>query len=106
MPRFADSQLEPASPQSLAIWLVSVMLRDYVRLNRTFLTREPFSTRTKAQGLKVCLPNDDSEQYLAVFDWPHLDAIIRSGRWVTWESEAGVESLTRSRESCFATMCV
>ncbi|KAJ5793635.1 hypothetical protein N7457_000234 [Penicillium paradoxum] len=45
-----------------------VMLRDYVRLNRTFLTREPFSTRTKAQGLKICLPNDEC-------GWHRLDAL-------------------------------
>ncbi|KAJ5293916.1 hypothetical protein PENANT_c009G08065 [Penicillium antarcticum] len=45
-----------------------VMLRDYVTLNRTFLTREPFSTRTKAQGLKVCLPNDEC-------GWHRLDAL-------------------------------
>ncbi|KAJ5135619.1 uncharacterized protein N7515_004897 [Penicillium bovifimosum] len=45
-----------------------VMLRDYVRLNRTFLTREPFSTRTKTQGLKVCLPNDECS-------WHRLDAL-------------------------------
>ncbi|KAJ5799644.1 uncharacterized protein N7518_001712 [Penicillium psychrosexuale] len=45
-----------------------VMLRDYVRLNRTFLTQEPFSTRTKAQGLKVCLPNDECS-------WHRLDAL-------------------------------
>ncbi|KAJ5481756.1 hypothetical protein N7475_000568 [Penicillium sp. IBT 31633x] len=45
-----------------------VMLRDYVRLNRSFLTREPFSTRTKAQGLKVCLPNDEC-------GWHRLDAL-------------------------------
>ncbi|KAG0155173.1 hypothetical protein PDIDSM_747 [Penicillium digitatum] len=45
-----------------------VMLRDYVHLNRTFLTREPFSTRTKAQGLKVCLPNDECS-------WHRLDAL-------------------------------
>jgi hypothetical protein len=45
-----------------------VMLRDYVQLNRTFLTREPFSTRTKAQGLKVCLSNDEC-------GWHRLDAL-------------------------------
>ncbi|KAJ5332047.1 hypothetical protein MYU51_016961 [Penicillium brevicompactum] len=45
-----------------------VMLRDYVQLNRTFLTKEPFSTRTKAQGLKVCLPNDEC-------GWHRLDAL-------------------------------
>lgn len=36
-----------------------IMLRDYVRLGRSFITKEAFSTRTKAQGLKVCLPNDE-----------------------------------------------
>lgn len=45
-----------------------VMLRDYVQLNRTFLTKEPFSTRTKAQGLKVCLPNDEC-------GWHRLDVL-------------------------------
>jgi len=45
-----------------------VMLRDYVQLNRTFLTREPFSTRTKTQGLKICLPNDEC-------GWHRLDAL-------------------------------
>ncbi|KAJ6093272.1 hypothetical protein N7486_008561 [Penicillium sp. IBT 16267x] len=45
-----------------------VMLRDYVQLNRSFLTKEPFSTRTKAQGLKVCLPNDEC-------GWHRLDAL-------------------------------
>lgn len=45
-----------------------VMLRDYVRLNRSFLTKEPFCTRTKTQGLKVCLPNDEC-------GWHRLDAL-------------------------------
>lgn len=36
-----------------------IMLRDYVRLNRTFLCREPYSTRTRSQGLRVCLPKDE-----------------------------------------------
>ena len=44
------------------------MLRDYVQLNRSFLTKEPFATRTKAQGLKVCLPNDEC-------GWHRLDAL-------------------------------
>ena len=29
------------------------MLRDYVTLNRTFTTREPYSTRTRSQGQLV-----------------------------------------------------
>jgi hypothetical protein len=45
-----------------------VMLRDYVRLNRSFLIKEPFCTRTKTQGMKVCLPNDEC-------GWHRLDAL-------------------------------
>ncbi|KAJ5808372.1 hypothetical protein N7474_009641 [Penicillium riverlandense] len=45
-----------------------IMLRDYVRLSRSFLTREPFATRTKTQGLKVCLPNDEC-------GWHRLDTL-------------------------------
>ncbi|PYH93288.1 hypothetical protein BO71DRAFT_4641 [Aspergillus ellipticus CBS 707.79] len=45
-----------------------IMLRDYVRFNRTFLTREPFATRTKTQGLKLCLPQDECS-------WHRLDAL-------------------------------
>lgn len=44
------------------------MLRDYVRFGRSFTTKEAFSTRTKAQGLKVCLPNDEC-------GWHRLDAL-------------------------------
>ncbi|KAB8221306.1 putative peptidase family-domain-containing protein [Aspergillus novoparasiticus] len=45
-----------------------IMLRDYVRFNRSFMTREPFSTRTKTQGLKLCLPQDEC-------GWHRLDAL-------------------------------
>ncbi|KAF9891114.1 hypothetical protein FE257_005050 [Aspergillus nanangensis] len=45
-----------------------IMLRDYVRFNRSFLTREPFATRTKTQGLKLCLPQDEC-------NWHRLDAL-------------------------------
>ncbi|KAL2866967.1 zinc metalloproteinase family protein [Aspergillus lucknowensis] len=45
-----------------------IMLRDYVRLNRSFLTREPFSTRTKTQGLSPCLPQDECT-------WHRLDVL-------------------------------
>lgn len=45
-----------------------IMLRDYVRFNRSFTTREPFSTRTKQQGLKLCLPQDEC-------GWHRLDAL-------------------------------
>lgn len=45
-----------------------VMLRDYLRLNRTFTCREPFSTRTKAPGLRLCLPQDEC-------GWHRLDCL-------------------------------
>ncbi|PVI03292.1 hypothetical protein DM02DRAFT_260831 [Periconia macrospinosa] len=45
-----------------------VMLRDYVTLNRTFTTREPYSTRTGSQGKRLVLPNDECE-------WHILDAL-------------------------------
>nr|POE48828.1 putative zinc metalloproteinase [Quercus suber] len=45
-----------------------VMLRDYVRLNRTFTTREPYSTRTKQPGQRLVLPEDECA-------WHRLDAL-------------------------------
>lgn len=45
-----------------------VMLRDYVTLNRTFTTRESYSTRTKAQGQRLCLPKDECA-------WHRLDVL-------------------------------
>jgi hypothetical protein len=45
-----------------------VMLRDYVRLNRTFLVKEPFSTRTKQQGLRICRQEDECA-------WHRLDVL-------------------------------
>ncbi|KAI9777711.1 MAG: hypothetical protein M1839_008630 [Geoglossum umbratile] len=36
-----------------------VVLPDYVRLNRTFVCRESYSTRTKSPGLRLCLPRDE-----------------------------------------------
>ena len=44
------------------------MLRDYVRLNRTFTCREPYSTRTKQQGQRLCLPEDECA-------WHRLDTL-------------------------------
>ncbi|KAH0542368.1 hypothetical protein FGG08_003213 [Glutinoglossum americanum] len=35
------------------------MLPDYFRLNRTFVCKEPYSTRTKLPGLRLCLPKDE-----------------------------------------------
>ena len=45
-----------------------IMLRGYVKLNRTFTTREPYSTRTKQQGQRLCLPKDEC-------GWHRLDAL-------------------------------
>ena len=45
-----------------------VMLRDYLRLNRTFLCREPYSTRTREQGMRLVLPKDEC-------GWHRLDAL-------------------------------
>jgi hypothetical protein len=44
-----------------------IMLRDYVRLNRSFTTREPYSTRTKSKGGLV-LQNDECA-------WHRLDCL-------------------------------
>ena len=45
-----------------------IMLRDYVQLNRTFLCREPYSTRTKLPGRRLCLPKDEC-------GWHRLDTL-------------------------------
>ncbi|KAF1976999.1 hypothetical protein BU23DRAFT_317554 [Bimuria novae-zelandiae CBS 107.79] len=45
-----------------------IMLRDYVNFNRTFTTREPYSTRTKAPGQRLVLPSDECS-------WHILDAL-------------------------------
>lgn len=45
-----------------------VMLRDYTKLNRTFLCREPYSMRTKQQGQRLCLPQDECT-------WHRLDTL-------------------------------
>ncbi|KAI9797986.1 MAG: hypothetical protein M1833_005042 [Piccolia ochrophora] len=45
-----------------------VMARDYVRLNRTFTCREPYSTRTKSPGQRVCLAKDECS-------WHRLDCL-------------------------------
>jgi hypothetical protein len=44
-----------------------IMLRDYVTLNRSFTTREPYSTRTKSKGGLV-LPKDECS-------WHRLDCL-------------------------------
>lgn len=45
-----------------------VMLRDYVRFNRTFCIKEPYSTRTKSPGMRVCRQEDEC-------GWHRLDAL-------------------------------
>lgn len=45
-----------------------VMLRDYVNLNRTFTSREPYSTRTKSPGQRLVKQEDECM-------WHRLDAL-------------------------------
>lgn len=45
-----------------------IMAADAVNFNRTFLTREPYSTRTKEQGMRLVLPKDEIR-------WHRLDAL-------------------------------
>lgn len=45
-----------------------IMAADAVNFNRTFLTREPYSTRTKEQGMRLVLPKDE-------IGWHRLDAL-------------------------------
>lgn len=45
-----------------------IMLRDYVRLNRTFVTREPYSTRTGSEAHKLTADEE-------VCTWHRLDAL-------------------------------
>ncbi|KAI9685440.1 MAG: hypothetical protein M1822_004571 [Bathelium mastoideum] len=45
-----------------------VMLRDYIKLNRTFVAREAFATRTKSPGQRLCLPKDECT-------WHRLDTL-------------------------------
>lgn len=45
-----------------------VMLRDYVRLSRTFLCRESYSTRTKSPGTRLVLAKDECA-------WHRLDTL-------------------------------
>lgn len=45
-----------------------IMFRDYVQLNRTFLCREPYSTRTRQPGRRLCLAQDEC-------GWHRLDTL-------------------------------
>ena len=45
-----------------------IMARDYVRLNRTFTCREPYSTRTKSPGQRLCIQSDECS-------WHRLDCL-------------------------------
>lgn len=45
-----------------------IMMRDYTRLNRTFTCREPYSTRTKQPGQRLCLSADEC-------GWHRLDVL-------------------------------
>ncbi|KAK6520388.1 hypothetical protein TWF506_000654 [Arthrobotrys conoides] len=45
-----------------------IMARDYVNFNRSFVTRESYSTRTKSPGLRHCMPKDECH-------WHRLDIL-------------------------------
>lgn len=67
-----------------------IMLADAVHFNRTFLTREPYATRTKEQGMRLVLPKDEIR-------WHRLDALrfrshpcFRSQSDMTMNPEDGV----------------
>ena len=45
-----------------------VMLRDYTRFSRTFLSREVYCTRTKSPGMRLVLPQDEC-------NWHRLDTL-------------------------------
>ncbi|EGE84590.1 zinc metalloproteinase [Blastomyces dermatitidis ER-3] len=45
-----------------------IMCGDCILLNRSFTIREPYSTRTKAQGLRLCLNEDEC-------NWHRLDTL-------------------------------
>jgi len=45
-----------------------IMLRDYVTLNRTFVCREPYATRTRSPGQRLVLENDECA-------WHRLDTL-------------------------------
>ncbi|KAF2773804.1 hypothetical protein EJ03DRAFT_284999 [Teratosphaeria nubilosa] len=75
-----------------------VMLRDYTRLNRTFISRESFSTRTKQQGIRLAKPQDECAwhrldtlrfRYHACFQLP-TDQVLSSDAGVqVWGVENG-----------------
>ena len=46
-----------------------IMYRDALWLHRSFLSRESYSTRTKEQGMKLCLPKDE------LCKWHRLDTL-------------------------------
>ncbi|KAK6505276.1 hypothetical protein TWF481_007185 [Arthrobotrys musiformis] len=45
-----------------------IMVRDYTRLNRSFVMRESYSTRTRSPGLRLCMPKDECH-------WHRLDIL-------------------------------
>ncbi|KAI9788203.1 MAG: hypothetical protein M1816_007055 [Peltula sp. TS41687] len=45
-----------------------IMLRDFTSFNRTFICREPYSTRLRSQGLRLCLQQDECS-------WHRLDCL-------------------------------
>jgi hypothetical protein len=46
----------------------SVEPRDFTKINRTFVTKEPYSLKTKSPGLKLSLPQEECS-------WPRIDCL-------------------------------
>ena len=87
-----------------------IMLRDYVRLNRTFLCREPFSTRTKSPGQRLCLPKDECAwhrldclrfRYHPCFKIPTDPVLSSDGSVQVWAVESGNVMVTATTGIAF-----
>ena len=87
-----------------------VMRRGYVTLNRTFLTREPPSTRTGSAGKRLCLQQDECQwhrldclrfRYHPCFRLP-TDPMLGSDDTVNvWPTETGVVLVTAATGVAF-----
>ena len=87
-----------------------VMLRGYVTLNRTFVTREPPSTRTNSPGKRLCLQQDECQwhrhdclrfRYHPCFRLP-TDPLLGYDDTVNlWPTETGVVLVTAATGVAF-----
>lgn len=69
-----------------------IMLRDYVRFNRTFIVREAYSTRTKSQGLRLCRVEDECTWHrLDVLRFRHHPCFKLPGDDQPWSQDDGIQ---------------